>query len=81
MRNAPDIADIDDIEIIDTSIKYNVYLALRYARGYAFPNCDISISETTPSGKTSTSKHRFTTMDSNGYNGEGAGDIYDLEEI
>lgn len=70
-----------DIEIIDTSIKYNIYLALRFANGYAFKICDVEVSETAPDGLRRIEDFRFTTRDEQGYTGDGAGDIFDLESI
>jgi len=70
-----------DVEIIDASIKYDVILALRFATGFRYSTCPITITETTPSGETREYSHEFKTRNDKGYAGEAAGDIYDLEEI
>lgn len=68
-----------DIEIIDTSIKYNIDLALRYAVGYAYTECKVIVAEVSPSGVVSESEFTFKTRDDKGYVGEAGGDIIDLE--
>lgn len=70
-----------DIEIIDISIKYNLFLTLRFAVGYSFPVCDIIIIETSPSGKVNEYTYRFLTRDEYGYIGDIAGDIIDHEDL
>lgn len=70
-----------DIEIIDISSKYNLFLTLRFAVGYSFPVCDIILIETSPSGKVNEYTYRFLTRDEKGYIGDIAGDIIDLEDL
>lgn len=70
-----------DIEIIDTSIKYTMILALRHATGFRFGKMNVQVSETDPDGNTSLSDFVFLTMDEKGYTGEVSGDIYDLESM
>ena len=70
-----------DIEIVDTSIKYNEYIAFRHATGYSFSACSLKIVESDPDGVVKEYLHTMKTADSQGYLSDCAGDICDLEEL
>ncbi len=70
-----------DVKIIDVSSKNDIKLAFRHATGYAYPFCDVVVKETKPSGESTEERYQIRVMDDEGYVGEGAGDIYDIEEI
>lgn len=68
-----------DIEIIDISLKYNQFIAFRYALGYRYPTCEMEILEKRPDGSEETHIIQIKVMDDKGYLGDGSGDIFDIE--
>ena len=68
-----------DIEIIDTSIKYNQFIDFRHAVGYAFSACSLDIIETDPNGEVVQYGVVLEVADTKSYKGECMGDICDLE--
>jgi gliding motility-associated lipoprotein GldH len=68
------------VDIADPSLTYNVIASLRFAQGFAFAELPIEIKRTSPSGEEVTEQFMFHPRNVDGsYNGEGAGDIWDLE--
>ena len=70
-----------DIDIVDTSIKYNEYITFRHATGYAFSACSLRIAEKLPNGEELIHHLTLKTADSQGYLSDCSGDICDLEEL
>lgn len=70
-----------DVEIIDISIKYNLFLTLRHATGFRYRDLAVRVTETAPDGSTQERDFSFNVMNDSGYNGEVSGDIYDLEVL
>ena len=68
-----------DIEIIDTSIKYNQYISFRHAIGYAYSACSLKIIERAPDGAIVEYHTALPIADTDGYKGDCHGDICDLE--
>jgi len=67
---------------IETSGEYNIYLPLRYTYGCPYKSVPIDIKFISPSGKEQTISKEIKIMDENNkYIGEGAGDIWDTEEL
>lgn len=70
------------VDIQDASLTYDVLVALRFAQGFAFTSLPVEIKRTAPDGSEEILRHVFQTRNRNGsYNGEGAGDIWDLENV
>ncbi|MEQ8325159.1 MAG: gliding motility lipoprotein GldH [Vicingaceae bacterium] len=70
-----------DVEIIDTSIKYDLFLAFRHAVGYPFSACSIQIVEKFPDGEILEHYLTLKLAENNSYISDCAGDICDLEEL
>jgi gliding motility-associated lipoprotein GldH len=71
-----------DVTIDDTTLHYNVYTALRFAQGFAFAELPVEIKRIAPSGEEMVDQFSFHPRNSDGsYNGDGAGDIWDLEVL
>ena len=71
-----------DVNIEDIDTKYNVILALRYAKGFMYTTLPVEVKRTAPGGEVEVNQHVFNARNDDGtYNGEGAGDIWDLEEV
>jgi gliding motility-associated lipoprotein GldH len=70
---------IFDVEIIDTTIKYNQLISFRHAIGYAYSACSLKIVEKAPDGAIVEYHVTLPIADSEGYKGDCHGDICDLE--
>ena len=70
-----------DVEIIDTTIKYDQTIAFRHATGYAFTACTLVVKETSPSGELREEQLIIETANSQGYLGDCSGDICDVEYL
>ncbi len=67
---------------VEQAGKYNIYLPVRYTYGCPYKSISIDIKLISPSGKEQTISKEIKIMDSdNKYIGEGAGDIWDTEEL
>ncbi len=62
--------------------KYDMSLDFRYVEGYQYKVLKVSVTETTPSGKESTSVHELKLVDEHGeYIGEPALSFFDSEHL
>lgn len=67
-------------EIKDIESNYTLLVALRHVKGYPYPNLKFKIATTSPSGSVSEKEYDMQVMNEhNEYNGEGMGDLWDLE--
>ncbi len=62
--------------------KYNLYLPLRYTQGCPYKSILVNIKLISPSGKQTKINKEIKIIDNNNeYIGEGAGDIWDVEDL
>ena len=62
------------------SATHNVFLAFRYAQGFAFPKMLVLVTQTSPDGDKTQIPLAFDVKKADGtYIGDASGDIYDIE--
>lgn len=68
------------VDITDTSVKYNIIIAVRHAQGFPLKYLHVDMKSMTPSKKETLKTYRLEVIgDNDQYNGKGMGDIWDLE--
>ena len=69
-------------EIKDPQGNYKLCLAFRHVHGFQFKDMSVRVTQTTPSGKSTSKEYTFQVMNTDGgYIGECLGDICDLESV
>ena len=69
-------------EIKDDTSTYNVILTVRHSTMYPYRNILVNVEQISPSGESENKEFNvFLRDDNNSFLGEGAGDIWDYEEI
>jgi len=67
---------------VDNAGEYNIYFPLRFTQGCPYKSIPINVKFISPTGKEfNISKEIKIIDDNNNYIGEGAGDIWDTEEL
>lgn len=70
-----------EIEIVDDTASYDVFITFRYAQGYQFENVIMNVAEKTPVSE-KLIPFNIQIRNKNGtYIGDGSGDIWDIESL
>lgn len=68
------------VDVTNDTMKYDIFLAFRYAQGFPVADMKVSVTESKPNGETEMYPVIFKVREDDGsYIGDGSGDIWDIE--